>query len=328
MAHRSVQLQKGQDDRALGLQGHWLALDLQWIEEVLQVTVYDGLLRQPPAEIEAMLNTIAVATCSTLHLQVQTLIPQGGGHHHGTIALLHLLHLLGLPCQCTEVEAIRWYDTLRAQDTTQHRVDPSGRPVSSAEPWSLTGSGPHAHHDDLIKLLVSKGVPEDAAADRATEVINKLGGAIISHAFRSENAWSSLKQAANAPGSRIRLVTQWEQKQYVDKRAREKHGADAFPAKKKGKSSSDASKSSRLTLAPELLKIDAAHFRDEDDHPLGQIRIEDVIVNATGLALVTEYTARQYISNPQSISTGALGLLFVELPLYPGNLCLCVATPH
>jgi hypothetical protein len=67
-------------------------------------------------------------------------------------------------------------------------------------------------------------------------------------------------------------------------------------------------------LDPHLFILNANHFKDDDDLPVGQIDFAEVQAEARGVALCNVDMARHFLSEPSSISTAALALLLVDSP--------------
>ena len=89
----------------------------------------------------------------------------------------------------------------------------------------ILARGSEASGKQLAELLTTKGVPESKAQERAQMVLGKIGLQQIQHILKSKNPWAQLKAAASQPGHLFRLITVEEQNNYVNSRARSKHGA-------------------------------------------------------------------------------------------------------
>ena len=292
-------------------EGHWIAFQAHIHGDTLQVIIYDGLERRPVDYVEALFEKMQAAlTCSKLQLEVKAHIKQTFGRHCGTIALLHLQHALGLPTTLTEEHAYNWH----RQIADQHlgRTASETPSVSSTLSITLTGEGPDSLNQ-LKQLLQEKGVPSKAAQQRAENVTAKLGQQTIDKVLQNKNPWACLKQEANRPGIMFKLLTDQERTDYIETRAQTKHGAQVKNYKHK-KQQTKQQVREPLTLQPDQLEINPKHFKDPDNKPVRQIPFEQVGAEQTGLAICTAEMAAPFITQAKSISTGALGLLLVDLP--------------
>ena len=310
LARAIIREKRGHYDQAFGV--IWDDFHYVWKKEKSYCNFWDGIHDHPSAELDAFAHSMS-STFGHPHPQIRMhgIIRQSHGHHCGTIALTHLKHILGIPCELTEEEAIAWYDKLRAGQVEGHRQLEAEGTVSSAEPWSLLGSGPPDNSDALIKLLCEKGVPENAAPERAKAVTEKLGNAMVAHALRSTNPWQTLKTAANTPSTRMRLITQEEQRLFVEQKATTRFGVEAQQRKKKFPRQQERR---NFTLDPELLQLDAEHFQDENGSKVPQIGFADIGAGQRGIALATSEHAKPFIGDARVISNEALSILLVDLP--------------
>ena len=293
----------GSNTEAIGLMWddhHWVLMHAQWHPEELHVTYYDGFYDIPSTDMEAFVDLLALATGqSKTRITYTKVITQTGGSHCGTVALLHLGHVLGLEVECTEEHAMRWHESL-LPIWLQH--DPSPSLTLS---WTLTGRGPEENKVTLTRLLTEKGVPKEKAEERAQHVQTLLGNATLTQALRSRNAWAALKEASNAPGVRLRLLTHEEQDQYIQQRAATKHGAQ-IPNKKKAKGKPQQI-TGPTTLEPEQLKLDSSHFQDEQGKGVQQIHLNEVVAGSRGLAICNIQSAQTILGPAKENESGCIG---------------------
>ena len=311
-AYRNLTIRelRGSEDEAFGFfldNQHWVLMHVSWQGDCLKVTYYDGFYAEPSDDMEIFAEQIASAT-SAKHLEIcyTKRINQSGGQYCGTIALLHLGILLGLEVEATEARAESWYRVLKSE-----MYDLQEEPSPTMQ-WSLTGFGPEDSQVALAKLLADKGVPAEKLDQRVRDVQACLGQTIVNQSLRARNPWAALKSAANAPGIRLRLLTQDEQEQYIQSRAKTKHGANISGKKKiqnRGQAPNNA-----LTLDPVLLKINPDHFQDEKGKPIQQIQYSEVEAGGRGLAICSIQMAQPFLEDPKHISQDALGLLLTEAP--------------
>eukprot|EP00435_Cladocopium_sp_Y103_P042190 s1404_g11.t1 len=192
-------------------------------------------------------------------------------------------------------------------------------------PNELYAGGPDDPSQQLATLLATKGVPAVSSSDRAKLIISKLGLRQVQTILKAKNPWADLKAAASKPGTMFRLVTQEEQKLYVAERAKTKHGAKIANHKGK-KQARNQQHNHPLHLDPLQFVLDSNHFKDSHDLPVQQISYEDVEAEARGIALCTVDMARAFLERPDSISTDALALLFVDKP-DPAVFCQATLRP-
>eukprot|EP00435_Cladocopium_sp_Y103_P026257 s555_g6.t1 len=214
----------------------------------------------------------------------------------GTLALLHASHVMQLDFLFHHLD-----------ESDLHHLF-SGLCQSTA---SYTANGKHQHHDSLLHLLESKGVPAAKVQERAALIRDKLGQTIVQQALRAANPWSALKAAASKPGRMLRLVTEDELQDYINARAQTKHGAKVHNAKQKKQASLH---SGPVQLDPEDFRLEAQHFQDDDGKPVPQITFQDVEANKHGIALCTTTMAKHFLEPPSKISLHALALLLVDSP--------------
>ena len=175
----------------------------------------------------------------------------------------------------------------------------------------LFAGGPDDCQRELANLLSNKGVPIASADDRAKQVISKLGFRSVQNVLKAKNPWAELKSLASKPGTMIRLVTYEEQQNYINERAKTKHGAKIVNAKAK-KNLKGRLQSAPIHLNPDQFELDSNHFKDESDLPVHQLHFDEVEAEARGVALCTMSMASPFLENPKSISTDALALLILD----------------
>ena len=176
----------------------------------------------------------------------------------------------------------------------------------------VVADGKHTFNDPLAILLASKGVPDQSVQERAQMVRDKLGVAQIQQILTSSNPWASLKAAASKPGRMFRLITEDEQKEYVNQRAKTKHGAKLSNVKQKKQALQLRQQPTQLD--PDHFQLDSQHFQDADGNPVKQILFQDVETDQAGIAFCTTNLAKHFLENPKSISMHGLALLLTDNP--------------
>eukprot|EP00438_Fugacium_kawagutii_P035740 Skav229334 [mRNA] locus=scaffold2596:57032:62763:+ [translate_table: standard] len=285
-------------------QGHWLLLHGEWVSnEELDWTFYDGL---KPEQTQIMMRAVAAKLSLALSGRLRTFtqglsIPQQHPQVCGTVALMNFGHLLHLERDNTDMGILDIHQELLLLQ--QMESAPQSHIYAEGDNW----------RSRLRDLLKDKGVPSQALEDRCQTVTTKLGVNQIQAILRKKNPWMELKAAASKPGSMFRLVTQAELKDYIDARAQTKHGAQIRNHKQK-KTFKPSERHAPVHLDPEQFELNANHFKDDDDLPVGQIAFDEVIAEARGVALCNVGMARSFLEQPLSISTDALALLLVDTP--------------
>ena len=314
MSSAWIQEQKNKSQDAYGImwdQGHWVTFHVQWKDNVINCLFLDGLRELISTD---MLFFLAIATESEIgEVTLDYHIKQTHGVHCGAIALLHLKLMAGFQGPYTEELAEQWHVEL-IDDVgymATHGLLEGNVECSPTWKWTLTGLGT-TQEQELAKLLCEKGVPVDRSVQRAKDVIAKVGRAMVGHALRSDTPWPILKTAANAPGTRMRLIQPDEQQQYIEQRAQNKSGADII--KKKRKKHIKEGSDETLTLDPQLLTISAEHFQDEKGVETPVIKFDEIAAGKRGIALANCAMAKHFIDNAKQISKDALAVLLVDLP--------------
>ena len=288
---------------------HWITFEASKVESHMQVSFWNGLDWHVTATMDHRLMLATGAT--SLHISQQHKIKQTHPRNCGTIALLHIKYLLGLNDDFTEENATRWYEELKANQSASLSSSVYTPDISDTIPYSLTGSGPD-NKSKLAQLLHEKGVPFTLADQRAEQAIGRIGHTEITRILQDKNPWAALKAAANKPGVNMRLINDNEKAAYIEQRASTKHGAQIKDPKKKKQPKHKQRE--EISLNPECLTIDPKHFKDGSGKPIPQIHFREVGADQRGLAICSTDTAAQFLQQPKSISTKALGLLLLEMP--------------
>eukprot|EP00438_Fugacium_kawagutii_P000487 Skav216947 [mRNA] locus=scaffold3396:193301:197611:+ [translate_table: standard] len=278
---------------------HWTLLHGLVCADEIAWSHCDGIQQATPQAV-MMLTALLTQSFGFEHwtLQAQRLYHQHDLFSCGTIALLHAAAVLGLYGQVQPVDILRLHTVLHGFQ----------QPVQKEEP--LVAFGPDLQAQ-LAALLVTKGVPGNVAADRAGAALQKLGGHAVQFALRQKNPWQALKVQSSKPGSYFQFVLKEELQQYIDQKAKTRHGATISQAKKERKNAKRPSPST-WQLDPSLLDINAKHFIDSDEDFVPQITMDQVVADARGLAICSLQEAIPYVRETKNISTDALGLLIIE----------------
>lgn len=279
--------------------GHWTFLAFQNADSPTW-TYYDGLSFDL---LDRLWIANQVTSLLTEYLDLPNgfcrfaqLFPQRHQHTCGTIALQHMAFCLGVSSQLPLSE-LQLHEQFLLRDVPLPEV---------------VADGKQTFNDPLAILLASKGVPDQSVQERAQMVRDKLGVAQIQQILTSSNPWASLKAAASKPGRMFRLITEDEQKEYVNQRAKTKHGAKLSNVKQKKQALQLRQQPTQLD--PDHFQLDSQHFQDADGNPVKQILFQDVETDQAGIALCTTNLAKHFLENPKSISMHGLALLLTDNP--------------
>lgn len=280
---------------------HWTLLvgrqdvQLHWVH-------YDGLQPAPNSARSQIARQVAecISQCLDFDMGACISMPsfqQQDNHTCGTIALMNMADQLQILSQ------------LPMQDERAlHAFFLAG---TTACP-STTAGGKGSVVDSLEQMLINKGVPPQHADERVKMIHDKLGFQQVQQIMKTTNPWAALKSAASKPGRMFRIVTEEEQRAYVDARAQTKHGAKIQHAKSKKQAS--MTRGSPVQLDPDLFRLNPKHFQDGDGEPVNQIAFQEVEADCQGIALCTTAMARHFLENPKSISLRGLALLIIDSP--------------
>ncbi|CAL1152650.1 unnamed protein product [Cladocopium goreaui] len=241
---------------------HWTLLAGQLMDK-MEWCHFDGLSTEGSQVQLQCAKHVATRLSHCLGLRMGGLTSSSGqqqSHAHtcGTIALHNMavsLRLGSVLPLLAEHELHQWFFQL-----------------CSAQP-SVIAKGKTNEQDPLTRMLMDKGVPSQAVADRAKMVRHQLGHQQVQQALQAKNPWAALKAAASKPGKMFRLITEEELQQHVHHRAQTKHGAKIQNAKTKKNA---AQRSGPVQLDPDDFKLDAQHFQDDDGNQVPQLHFQDI----------------------------------------------------
>ena len=278
-------------------QHHWALLWGHQQSEGISWTYLDGLCHP----IRSAAHCLALQLSDLLQLpaldfNLQRHYHQQHPHTCGTVALWHLRHILLGPSNLDFHRELQlheeWLQTSRWDDILM-----------------AFGRAPSDPSDRLANLLQDKGVPHEAAAQRAQDVLATLGSTAVTEALSATNPWATLKSLSSRPATRLRLVKDHELKDHINHQARTKHGAHVPRAKQKKQSSPAAP---LMPGDPSTLQLIPNTFVDDDGDELQQIPFTEVCKDAHGVAFCTPRQAEPFLADPESISSTTLGLLITS----------------
>jgi len=280
---------------------HWTLL-VGRNEGSIQWTHFDGLLQDDDSAHRAIAERVAACITHCLDFDMGdctflTSRRQQESYTCGTVALMHMADCLQLTSKLPACDEPALHDMFC---------------TGTSSPATFTAEGKGSSTTNLEQLLISKGVPALHAAERVQMINDKLGSTQVQQIMTGNNPWNALKAAATRPGRMFRIVTEEEQKAYVDARAQSKHGAKISNSKQKKQAS--MARGSPVQLDPDLFRLNPQHFQDEDGESVPQIAFQDVEAEQQGIALCTTSMAKQFLENPKSISLHGLALLIIDAP--------------
>ena len=280
-------------------EGHWSLLALDMSSAGAIASLLDGV----PGHSAHPARCLAQAFCSMLGfafqgLQQKTIWTQTDQSSCGGIALAHAVaHLTGR----VDDACLAWALSTLA--------------LLPADFSPLRGNGglSSEQHAELCQLLISKGVPAEAAHERVKQAEAKLGAGPLAEALQQKNVWQALKTAASKPGLLYKWVQPAELKLYIERRAQEKFGTEVRNAKaKKQRTHARRGATAPTCIDPARLLLAAGSFQSKSGTPLGQLAFHEVLAQATGICFCTPQQASPFLEDPKHLSVDALALLITS----------------
>ena len=202
-------------------------------------------------------------------------------------------------------DACHWRNTFR----TYLLSSPEGQKLVHPSLFQVGGA-----HDEiengLVELLEKHGVPSDASATRASQVVEKLGRTMVSKILRSQNAWKDLKSCANNLVPKLQLVLTSEMEASIKARANSSTPFGDRQNKKQSKGKKP--NSSFFKLRAEDVVIPDCIFKEGSDVAIKQIGLNEIGPNARGIVVVNASQAYPYVKVQQPLSQCGLALLILE----------------
>ena len=282
------------------LRGHWYLFWGFLQDQQLSWICYDGLRQQDYSLaldfVRSIMRILGFPFCGCTTTR---LFPQVHSYTCGTVALVHLLQILGLRMDFSGDIELALHQTFLTLPS----------PAGSLLAYGASSTDPTAR---LTALLKEKGVPDDSVSSRAQDVLKSLGISSVSEALLAKNPWAALKGLASRPSSRIRLVLEHELRQHIDQQAKQRGG---HVANAKHKKAPKGQSKALPPIDPETLQLVPGSFVDEAGEPLPQLPFAQVGNDAHGLAFCSYRDAQPFIEAGSSISSTTLGLLLnTEVP--------------
>ena len=275
--------------------GHWTLLALSSTSEGMSGEVFDGIPGRNIASARHLAQILCCLANRKLEVVTETSIwLQKDTHSCGAIALAHAaFRVLGMAGSDALVPAQRFIADFP--------------PL----PFSLVGHGSLSSEQEqsLLKLLISKGVPQAIASSRLQLAIAKIGAGPLAEALTSKNPWQMLKAAGSKPGVSFKWVQPDELQAHVEKRAQERFGTDIPRAREKKQRTGKRVQQAPLHIDPQMLQLAPGSFVSKTGSPLGQLSYQEVKAQATGICFVSLAQAAPFLSELRNLSVDALALV-------------------
>lgn len=278
---------------------HWALLWGEVDETTIEWTYEDGL----PAQLEQQAMDLASKLTVLLQYPTWTFgidgeIQQLDPSTCGAIALCHAASHFGLFGLPSLSHLRRLHSWLMDTSLVGH----------------LYGGGlTQEQMEALHTLLGDHGVPFGVVADRAQQVVQKLGAGPVAEALRAKNSWAYLKALANKPSISLRLVHADELTRHVSQTAKNRFGASIVNAKGKKRQDKKTSQTPAM-VDPAMLVLSPGSFRDVEEDDLSQIEFSEVEAEAHGIAICSLEQGEQLLKTTSSISSCPLAILVTEPP--------------
>ncbi|CAE7673569.1 unnamed protein product [Symbiodinium sp. CCMP2592] len=287
-------------------QDDWTLLTLRIGVTSISAEIFDGI----PGRNTDYASRLATVLCAFAGRRLQTLSEttlwvQEDPHSCGAIVMAHASSLLSgtqAPHQLSDARCF-----LRAFP-----------PLPSA----LLGRGGLSadQEKELKAILVNKGVPQSAVAERLKLAVAKLGAGPIAEALQSRNVWQSLKAIASRPGAAsLKWVQPDELQAHIEQRAQERFGADISRAKAKKQKAPKRHFQAPLHVDPLQLLLAPGSFVSGSGSPLGQLAFNEVAAQATGVCFCTCAQASPFLTESRNLSVDPLALITTAGRAAPGN---------
>ena len=169
------------------------------------------------------------------------------------------------------------------------------------------GAGNGELADNLAKLLTDRGVPPEAAKERAHLVIDKLGRQATLKAMRLSDPWREIKQLANQQIPKFQIVLSSELEAAIKLRA-----SQDKPSGNKAKKVKNKITQKPLKITSDDVSIPDGVFLNSANQSLTQIASGRIGPQASGVVVVSAHEAIPYLKVTQAISQKALGLLVLD----------------
>ena len=302
------QLDIGGFDIILLCQGHWILLSLRKVNSGICCIGYDGLI---PSTCTEEVGQFVTGLAGSLHKQLLairwiTVFQQCAPDLCGTILLAHLVWMSGID------HALRHYDLKQLHSyfllLERHL---QALHVLPFEEHHGTGPQPVPNEAHLLgalrELLITKGVPESRAEERALLGLKKLGHSELQSALQAAQPWACLKSIASRPHFSFKWIKADELNAKIRARASDQFHVQQSENKRRPRERKQPAVT--LHINPQQLSLIQSSFVDNDGQEVPQIAFQDIGQGKAGLAFGGLNELAPYLREGVTISTEALGVL-------------------
>ena len=276
-------------------QQHWTLLVLRIKGRTATAEVLDGIPgRNTDTALKLAELLCTLGSCCLAGLREESIWLQEADTSCGAIVLAHARHLL-VPGD--KEAALAWANAFVA--------------TLPALPFSLIGWGglSSAQEQELQRLLISKGVPEDVAGTRLQAAVAKLGSGPLAGALSQKNVWQALKAAASRPGTPFKWVQPDELQAHIEQKAQTRFGTEVKQPRAKKQRASRSLLAAPLHVDPDSLLLSPGSFTSKSGNPLGQLSFAEVQACATGVCFCSVGQAMPFLAAAKNLSVDALALV-------------------
>ena len=280
------------------IDSHWILVDINFKDQILHIQIMDGTTRAHHWVRDMATNVKRILAVRTCCIHRSMIYEQKYDFTCGTVALLHLGHLIGVWTSATGPAELEWHCQLL---------------MSFPDPWILRAGalGDLSQEEKetvwgLREVLQQRGVPEHLTEERALMGLSKIGLNKLKGALDAKDVWSQLKALGSAPKINFLWIKPAELEEQIKKRAQSKFKVN--PSNKKS-SKSKSSGSQPVIVDPVDLQLIEGTFVAGDEVPMGQLQIAEVGANRCGLAFGQLSDVQPYLQGTESLTLGGLGIL-------------------
>eukprot|EP00438_Fugacium_kawagutii_P028074 Skav223923 [mRNA] locus=scaffold2593:344072:357285:+ [translate_table: standard] len=297
------------------LNRHWTLVKCEFADGILSVTIYDGLAHASLSAFDWLVSTWKRnLQCTKVSVHSTWIFAQTRAHTCGTLALAHFAFLAGFVSreQAFQMESMH-----------------EGLAVISQQfscPFVGCGADEQALIETLSPILQAKGVPSSEVVGRIQSAIKALGHPQLKKALDAHNPWAALKQLGSQKAKPFQWVTYGELQEHIKERSATHFGADADVKKRKKTKEPRKPPVAAASIDPAALELPKGVFVTNDGQALPQLKLEQVVCNARGVAFGSPSQVQQFLVDGKFISVEGLTILVVgSLPeSYPRSLPLHV----
>ena len=275
---------------------HWFLLSIDFTQGV--ATHWDPCPERTVAAAEVLLQAACCIVGQTVSsLQTCKVDDALGERCCGAVALCHLMLAAGVLCVGSR-GLVDWAQDSAAKLDWGPALHYGAGGLSAADMQQLT------------ELLLSKGVPEPKVKERITEALAKVGQRKLEEGLHARNPWAVLKAVATGTAQPFRWLKADELEAQIRAKADNRFGTAANEARgQKTKAKKGAPKQVTPQLDPKNLVLIEGTFVTDDGTAVPSLNLEDVAVNAHGVAVCSAQQALPFLTEAASISVEPLAVV-------------------